>query len=693
MLKMNVMKLVFHGVMLYSSFLCALGQAKDDLTNLLIVNTFQETFTSSTDTIGAMTTRLAQALTGGQLTMSTKSVWLNVQRIANYVEQNLDTDFKKLNEIYLDWQVGNINHSELASRVSQLQITRNMQEQFTLYLEYQSIIKSDQYIAKSVGDDHILFVPKSIENVDQSLGLSVEKLPEYDFSFMPNLSILDYELALQTGKAWDIPTKEYQWLSAMRGIMGRAKYAAIHAEGGKLLNDAIAMIKPANLDVERTPFINIFLAGHGYDNAYISEISIVKRANQRQSDFQKLLTQFQNDFLMKSLTVASCYVGGAQNVKAFDISNQFSNQNLENITYPMIMQGSFALSTYGLHISNIFNKPKNQISLKDFQMFLEQQNYMQEYFQALNANPPDYVKAAQMGSPDDMFSMTNYVTNLVSIKMPHTSWFTPEVFDKKIQTITRVKALTSKEILIKKNVEMVLLSANNIDSIVVPNGVVIPRFMPVNYVNPNYVINSLIINAESATDDIHSVMRFLLPIPNVKEPIKGFIKEIRLGNKVYKDVYMFTYKKLTEDPIEYYKSGYTYTDDSGIMRMVVWPSAWLWPEEYKGPLLQEEVCSNQDAARFERDMRQVALRAEHGVIDITKLEQTIVAKKKSINEISAKKQNKKQVVENQGKNKFKKTLVSQKNEENKFYEIQKLEQPNNAIVREPATLIYDSAGE
>lgn len=578
----KIIKLFF---MCIGFFIHCLGS--DNATNLIIINDFSEKFEDEKAELQAMTVRLDQSLQENQLIMCSKYVVHTFQKIVNYVQTHLEAEFKDLKKIYDQFSKGQINKEQALELINQQPISIQKKCLFNIFMTHKNMIDSEQYIIKKITDDYVIFIPKSKydeKNLDNQLGLNVSSLSNYDFNFIPSTSLLEWEKDYKLGKPSIISNEDYSWLIESSQSYNRGDYAFYYRDTGKILQQALKVVAPTSelLNMSKLAPLNVLLAGHGTKDEYISEISILKRPNELNSDFQKILNDLQNNFLVKSLTISSCYPGGSKNIKTFNIVNQFNNQNMEKISYPIIMQGSFELITYGYP------------SLLPFE---DTHDYIKKYFNALNELPPDYSTAAKLSSKYLENNNLNRYANLVSIKMPHTSWFSPEIFDKSMQKITQIQSSTKKEFIINPDIKIILISANVIDSLKIVSSELMPKLFPMNYINQNYVIKSLNFNQQSSfsfQEAINYLSMSILPLSNVHESIRILIKELNAEGKfLYKDLYFFAHVNIKGS----YQSGYMYTDIYGNTFINLWPF-----EQNSNPSYTsfEKQCTNDEKMFYEQ---------------------------------------------------------------------------------------------
>lgn len=401
---------------------------------------------------------------------------------------------------------------------------------FWMHVFYQIILEQEYTCKmlkyeKSLGsDDYLLFIPKNI-----TTNFDWDNLQKYDHKvFKSNAEIQDCFFRMEN-------------------------YLHQNQLGLELLKVLKVLISRKKNKNEKISFFNVFLVGHGDENC-IAEISIELKENplgQKESDFLKILHFFQYQMQTKSLGIISCFSGGQKIGKAFDISNQFNNLNLEKITYPIILLGSFFAPTFlQYHIKIPFAESKVQLYTEKLlygpSAYINNNMY-QNYFKCLNQAPINYEGAAQSISQVFNFSVKWVnrwsIANFVSIKYPNTSWFVPielkteeefqkiqnlsvkkleqiqkkqrqfegilkddnlleevesnrleniaKKYEKFGQKISQIEALNQSIIKINQDKKVILLQANFIDTLILANSVKLPIFLAINHYNQNYVIQKI----------------------------------------------------------------------------------------------------------------------------------------------------------------------------------------------------------
>ncbi len=519
---------------------------------MMILNDFSEKFTGSRSNQFPVLLDLRQALNDGIVTMCSRYTMNLMEKVVNHVQAHMEKDYPDFKKIYDEFNNNKINVSDVFKFIQKIIPDDYDKNLLKIFITYQDIKKNSTSIVKNISNDYVLFIPKSlyVENVDEKLGLSISKLKNYIFEAIPESSLTDYE----QGKNSDLSTEAIKWGEAKYRYMASMNSLAFNHDVvnytstiGQRLIIALNEIKPKHADC----LMNIYLIGHG-SHDFTAEISTVKYQQAKDSDFVRFLKNLQNNFLMKSLSVTSCYSGGEKNRTAFQITNQFDNRDLEKISYPIIM-------------GNSFFSPEFNFRIQDYP---ESFNL---YFQALNQTPPDYSRAAKIFSGKDVDPLSKNI-NLMSIKMPHTSWFTPESFDQSFKKITQIQATAQKDFIFTYDIKGVFISANVINSITFKSLVYeLPMMLPVNYMNQFYMINT--INLPLETESQHSMkylVRAFLPIRGIKESIHTVIKELIFSDGTkYRNICFFNYTPI--EGADSYSSGYMYTNHAGKIVKNFWP--------------------------------------------------------------------------------------------------------------------------
>ncbi len=398
-----------------------------------------------------------------------------------------------------------------------------------IFLASQDLYKSvlpQGYICKEVNDHYLLFIPEAMQNKDKPenlqselLGLNISGLKDYKYE-----SVDENEI-----------TK----------IIHNAKTALVEDQKpGKILLETLNKLPIKDVSPELLPYFNIYLGGHGRDGI-IADISAKSKGPNEPSDFLKIMQIFDKGFRTKSVGLFTCFIGGKQNIDTYGkhdqqgrpVFNKYDNSLLENLSYTIINNGSLYQTTY--------------IGM-DFIKYFEYLN---------NPNGPKYQELLDQARH---WSLDNWM----SIKLPHTSWFSPVELKNKSQTLSQVAMSTQKTpVDIKESTEVIILQANYIPQPVIFNNFNTTSFMPVNYHDQSYYFKSLIsILSDTIFDALQSL---IFSNVRVNEEINFAFERLQLGNIVYKNVHCFVSKF---DSAQRATTGFVYEDDQGRVFKYTWPA-------------------------------------------------------------------------------------------------------------------------
>jgi len=220
------------------------------------------------------------------------------------------------------------------------------------------------------------------------------------------------------------------------------------------------------------------------------------------------------------------------------------------------------------------------------QISLESSSQVQEfsdYFAYLNQDLPDYLKASQI------LTHTIMEYNTVNIKFPHTSWFSSVEYKEKVKELSQVAMSTNeKTVVLSSEIKLVLLGANDVSKpihIDASEFDVLPFFLPTNYHNQNYYLNSY--EMPNIQDSLHLIIKATIQFA-ILEPIEVVFKEIKTATGRYTNVHCFTHQKKSHIGVEAsgepddYISGYIYTNLEGETKIVSWNGDYIHSyEEYE----------------------------------------------------------------------------------------------------------------
>ncbi|MBP6892365.1 hypothetical protein KBB68_02165 [Candidatus Babeliales bacterium] len=581
---------------------------------MMILNDFDEKFTGSKSDQFPVLLDLQQALSDGVMTMCSRYTMNLMEKIVNHVQAHMKEDYPDFKKIYDEFHNNKRHVSEVFAFIRDNITDTYDKNLLKIFITYQDTVKWSTNFVKDVSNDYVLWIPQKLVSRDlddDMLGLQISKLKDYTFEAIPEDSLTDFEQGRQKSV---ISTETMNWgrkrdeYARSMNFLAFNHYPAYDTTSvGQRLIAALNEIKP-----EHAQFLmNIYLIAHGSDE-FTAGISTSKPQKVKDSDFVKLLKDLQNNFLMKSLSITSCYSGGKKNIEAFKITNQFDNHDLEKISYPIIMGNSFFSKEMNLHIKDYGDE------------------YFNFYFYALNQTPPNYSQAATMTATGKTYSYdSREIVNLVSIKMPHTSWFTPEVFSRNMQKITQIQASIQKDITVPFHKKIILLSANIVDTINCTFSFH-TKFFPMNYVNQNYLIKRLNYVEEDSFNTIipANLSKSFLSISSLKEPIRTVIQEIVVNKEVRcKNIYFFNY---VTNELGHAMSGYMYTNIEG----KVFKSTWF--DDSRSSFNYEVEATNEEKRWYQKGIEGVRKASEQGQKSTEELEKNLNKRNQSEFKISEK---------------------------------------------------------
>lgn len=590
---------------------------KERTTNLIIINDIQEIIDPTNP---FATSLLTQALDDQQLILCTKSVWINLQ--SNFTKLNtelflnnepfsIDSTYQQIQgtkwENILQEYVLSLEHIE-SSMISKLKqdfknnffINLNCELQNILnYIldlihahykkllatrnDFLQLIKS-KYICKELNNDFILFIPqKYVQNQSKNLikdawtGLSYSQYPDYSLT-----NIIDQ-------KRFEKISERSQFLLENMHIFNESLFQVITA----------LIISNQFIKYEDLPFFNIFLIGHGSDNL-IAEIDINPIKNEELSPFLKLMHIFNRSFRTKSVTLMSCYPGGKKLVDAYKIDNKYTNKFLDAVSYTIINIGTL-YKTIRLDIN---------------------QKFFINYFSDLQETPPNYSKICSMLT-------NNFIENHISLKLPHTAWFSPIQLKDHTITLSQVAMTTKNDPITIDSKKIIFLGANYIPRTLKFNADEIrelPIFLPENYINQSYYFTNL--EFDNLTTDIdlyqllwHMIYKDLFYESPVIESIIFAFEQIKIGAKTYKDIYCTYFIENNNN----FTSSLLYTDPDGKTIQYSWPFAQL-PNSLNQTQVTKKIINPSEAKNMLKNFKEKILKSLSPGLEksfIQKLENTI----------------------------------------------------------------------
>lgn len=667
------------------------------IQNLVICNDSQEFYLNIKrdsllwiNAIGAISSSLLNSLSANQLTLSTKSLWYNVQFFAQLwvdlatlssiettkkytpVFNLSEAEFKKMLDEYQQ-PIKEINDcyltinstiaayssrplSEISKQINfamkaaweknpawlkNSKLKDDLQRLFTMFTLYK-LAMANNYICKDVSAEFILFIPQYLTThpaLDNQLYTATNQAETSSQDIFIGLRYSQAKnFDLQTLLTVDQAKKFAAELISTKKI-NQNYYSTGPKDLGKELHSLLSSIsikrgslKPNFQDhyAEILPIFNIFITGHGSPDITANiDTTIIKRTktiaaksksgkpetkiiNYQSSDFLDIIKLLNNQLFMKSLTFLSCYPGGKKIKKEFEISSKFQNQNLEDINYPIMLLGSTFAPTTGafmlsalppFHNTNVSNsiyiaqklygpaKIDEQEAFVQFFNFLNTdttyekfetvtnkkrtQHYrLQDANKKLSANEifshakPSYLYAANVFANiyDDTTKkmVPSQFANYVLIKFPHTSWFTPARFKKLIIKLSQISSSTTAQVTIPRDTQAILMDANWIQSSITIEDPAQISFIPINYLNQNYVFEAIKTTQKLALNQF--IKQFFM-IEQIAEPINILIKNLTLGNDTYTNVYIFIHNDFGAKGT---RNGYIATTGSSEPLMTSW---------------------------------------------------------------------------------------------------------------------------
>lgn len=670
------------------------------IQNLVICNDSQEFYINEkvfplpwTQTTNAISNDLLYALSSEQLILSTKTLWYNVQFLAQLwldfahlskqqiigkyhslskepittFNNNVEIYQPCIKEIHMLYETINKtirdHSSQPLSQISHLiiqaikpawnknpiwlenkVIQSHLIDLFTVFTLYQLAL-ANNYTCKNVSKDFILFIPQKIlkpvkldqnlhaittqantSNQDIFIGLRYSSYPDFNY-----LEPITFAQAKTIAKSLHVSKNMGKFIITAPRDLG----SELHVLLSEILIKKHALKAPfKDHFAQIIPNFNIFIAGHGsldYITANISmtivtrikTVSIksdkgkleTKKITYESSDFLDILKLLNDQVFMKSLTISSCYQSGKKIKDEFNITSKLNNQTLEEITYPIILLGStLAPTSATFWLANL--PPFQHLDLSNF-LYMNQKLYgpakiegteaFIRFFNFLNSDAeyekyetiekgkkvqhyrlqdprkkhahielfshakPSYLFAANVFANiyDEKKSqmIQNQFANYILIKFPHTAWFTPARFKKLVMKLSQITALTKSQIIIPMDIQAILMDANYI-----PTNLFIQQkspisFIPINYLNQNYVFEAITVTSNMSLD---AFLEQFFTIENIGEPINIVIKKLKLGNQTFSEVYIFIHNNFGAKGV---RNGYMLSNSTGETIITHWNNA------------------------------------------------------------------------------------------------------------------------
>ncbi|MBM17799.1 MAG: hypothetical protein CL947_03410 [Epsilonproteobacteria bacterium] len=525
------------------------------------------------------------------------------QQPLSYISHLINVALQKYNTSY-EWQNNKIYENNLITLFTAYTLYRIMlannyeckqiSEVFILFIP--TYLLSEQQVYVNVS--HMLKTNGSSTNQDINLGLKYSSFTNYPYR---NL------LTEQQARQWKFPTTEKLGSYLIKAIQemfltkkdfkkqaqiyttSLLPYINIFLKGHGTKDTIIAEISTTftNTSIPKPTKNTSLNAAHTY--------------KQESSDFMTLLNFFEKQINTKSLTISSCYPGGKKIKNSFNITSKFNAPLLESITYPIILIGTTLATTTtylwyailppfkNLHLNNYIYRyqglygPYKPNDVEVFVTFFNYINRTKTYekytitnkqrqritkFKTYDPNKkpasnsikieqplPSYLHAAnifaQIYDPSTNKINTNNLANYILIKYPHTSWFTPARFHQLVKKLSQIATAAQDTIPITDQTQTILMDANIVEATLRITATKIPAFIPINYINQNYVFNKIELVSNK---DINEFIKQFFTIQKIEEPIHVVIKQLIIGNKTYENVYIFISNNFGTQEL---KNGYT----------------------------------------------------------------------------------------------------------------------------------------
>lgn len=491
-------------------------------------------------------------------------------------------------------------------------LNKNLQSLFTIYTLYQLTI-ANNYLCKEINDTFILFIPPNL--IKSSLNPELINVTKQQDITSDDIYVgLRYKNCKNYNYLIPFTIEEAKSLSKTITTTEELSQHLVQTLDQLIIKKTLLRTPFQDYTSEILPNFNILLIGHGSKDIITAGISVelknrtktyttkspktgkeeTKQYNYTSSDFLDILNLFNNQLFMKSLTISSCYPAGKKIKETFNMTSKLNNQKLERLNYPIILLGTVFAPIYTnswitllppfkkLNLQNYLYleqkkygpyKQDGQETFVKFFNFLNQTtfntNYSQQSTQTFSQSHPSFIQAANVFSQalDETADKidSNKLESYVFIKFPHTSWFTPARFKEHVLTLSQVATLTKQTITLKKDIQVVLIDANLMPTkIIIPYE--IPSFIPINYINQNYVFDQITIQKKVS---LEKFLEHFFKIEDIKEPINIVIKNLFINTDLYTNIYIFIYNDFGSEGI---RNGYLYTNNNSQTNIVHWPS-------------------------------------------------------------------------------------------------------------------------
>lgn len=372
------------------------------------------------------------------------------------------------------------------------------------------------YMCKELEHDYLLFIPPHlcnfssqkdalVEEVEKILGVSVSNLgltacdlrlgmkvavlTNFDYTKPIDCSSMSSSADLSDSQQDDVNcvpcNGEKLLISALSSISFKKQGLSFLAPDKKDLVDACL------------PRMNVFLVGHGsYEEAYedntIAGLSIGASGS---DDFEQFLKCLNQDYVVQSLTLFTCFAG----LNINNLLKEFANKRfLAQASYPILFtSGLFASSTsndfdltlnvseqelpkylYTINKKHLYGPKKIYGDKGMFGQFFEYLNHVESYDVAAKkfkhkvegdaatqsaaysytTLKPEWKKAVDVLTELFKEGKVKQLENITFIKFPNVEWVSLPELDDRIMTITSIKAATAQNgITVPEKVSIVLL--------------------------------------------------------------------------------------------------------------------------------------------------------------------------------------------------------------------------------------------
>lgn len=567
------------------------------VVNLVICNDCSED--SIVEDNAAISFDLIAALMDKQLVMCTKKLFNNLSSAYEVYKNN--ATYKELQNT--------VKKNKNDIKALFVEINKNFgymkgnHEKLGLIAAYE-IFLAHGYMCKELEHDYLLFIPPHlcnfssqkdvlVEEVEKVLGVSVSNL---------GLTVCDLRLGMKVAALTDFDYRKPIDCSSMSSSADLSDSQqdgvnCVPCNGEKLLISALSSISfkkqglsflaldKKDLVDACLPRINVFLVGHGgYEEAHedntIAGLSIGASGS---DDFEQFLKCLNQDYVVQSLTLFTCFAG----LNINNLLKEFANKRfLAQASYPILFtSGLFASSNtndfdlmlnvseqelpkylYTINKKHLYGPKKIYGDKGMFGQFFEYLNHVESYnvsaktfkhkvegdaatqsaAYSYTAWKPEWKKAVDVLT--ELFKEGNVkqLENLTFIKFPHAEWVSLPELDDRIMTITSTKAATAQNgIMVPEKVSIVLLQTPYVPyPIILKNSKLGTKDQDF-WIVPTIIGKEIEGVVEYAFEeirsscDINSLGRTFFNselLDNLSQSFRVLIKKAVCGKKEYKDV-------------------------------------------------------------------------------------------------------------------------------------------------------------